>query len=83
MTKPENGKSLAGNLELFFDTLIHDVRFAFRQIVRRPGFSLLVVLTLAVGIGGSAAIFSVLEAIPEEVLDKAEEIEDVPGFEHL
>ena len=51
------------NLEHFVDTTRQDVRFALRQIARRPGFSGLVALTLAIGIGGSTAIFSVLKGV--------------------
>jgi predicted permease len=43
--------------------VIQDVRFALRQILRRPGFSAAVVLTLGLGIGASAAIFSVVNAL--------------------
>lgn len=39
------------------------LRFALRQMARHPGFSALLVLTIAVAIGGNAAIFSALEAI--------------------
>ena len=46
-----------------FDRLIHDIRFAFRQIVRHPGFSLRLTVTVAVAIGANVAIFSVLEGI--------------------
>jgi predicted permease len=43
--------------------LIQDLVFAFRQMGRRPGFTAIVVLTMALGIGANAAIFSVLDAI--------------------
>ncbi|MEX1310181.1 MAG: ABC transporter permease [Candidatus Sulfomarinibacteraceae bacterium] len=50
-------------LARIIDTTRQDVRFALRQMVRRPGFSILVALTLAIGIGGSTAIFSVLKGV--------------------
>jgi predicted permease len=43
--------------------LLQDVRFAFRQMIQKPGFALLVMLTMALGIGANAAIFSVLDAV--------------------
>jgi len=44
-------------------TLSHDVRFALRQLARRPGFSLLAVVTLALGIGATTAIYSVVSPV--------------------
>ncbi len=43
------------------DQLRHDVRFAFRSIVRNPTISLVAVVSLALGIGANAAIFSVVD----------------------
>lgn len=43
--------------------LRQDVRFGVRQFLRNPGFSLLAVLTLALGIGASTAIFSVVNGV--------------------
>ena len=43
--------------------LIQDLLFALRQMGSRPGFTAVVVLTMALGIGANAAIFSVLDAI--------------------
>jgi putative ABC transport system permease protein len=43
--------------------LIQDLKFAFRQMIKKPGFTAVVVLTMALGIGANAAIFSVLDAV--------------------
>jgi putative ABC transport system permease protein len=43
-----------------FTSLIHDLRFALRQIRKQPGFALIAVIVLGLGIGGSTAVFSVL-----------------------
>jgi predicted permease len=40
-----------------------DLKIAFRQIARNPGFSAIVIVTLALGIGANSAIFSVLDQL--------------------
>jgi len=47
----------------FVETLGRDLRFALRQLRKSPGFTLTAVLTLAIGIGGISAVYSVVEAV--------------------
>jgi macrolide transport system ATP-binding/permease protein len=47
----------------FLDNLLQDLRFGFRMLRRSPGFSLLAILCLTLGIGANTAVFSWIEGI--------------------
>ncbi|HET6853274.1 MAG TPA: ABC transporter permease, partial [Pyrinomonadaceae bacterium] len=44
------------------NSIIKDIRFALRGLLKHPGFTAIAVVTLALGIGGSTSIFTVVDA---------------------
>ena len=72
------------------DSFLSDVRYAIRNLVKRPGFTAIAILTLAVGIGANSTIFSAINALllkplPFPELDRVVAIWDedaAHGYEH-
>jgi len=52
----------------FLDGLLEDLRFALRGLRNRPGFALVAILTLSLGIGSTTAVFSVVERLLFQIL---------------
>jgi predicted permease len=50
-------------LSLFIESVARDLRFSVRSLIRNPGFTLLVMLSLGLGIGSNTVIFSVIDGI--------------------
>src|SRR2546425_13181661 len=78
---------------------MNDLRFAFRQLFKNPGFTAVAVLTLALGIGANIAIFGLIDTVlfkllpvknPEQLVllgsrnaNEVHETFSYPAYQHL
>src|ERR1051325_8165079 len=61
ITQKQSVKSVDGLIVM--DSIIKDIRYGVRGLLKHPGFTAIVVITLALGIGASTAIFSVVDNV--------------------
>jgi len=81
--QPVAARALQAPLELIeqtggvrMESFIQDLRFGARMLMKQPGFTLIAVITLALGIGANTAIFSLIDAVllRPMIYDRAEQL---------
>src|SRR6478672_12192804 len=62
--RSDNGQSAAvGSSFLSLEFIWRDIRFAVRSLLKSPGFTVVAILVIAVGIGANTAVFSVINTV--------------------
>src|SRR5438874_1181166 len=56
-------ESIAASARISSEIMIHDFRFACRQLIKAPGFAIAAILVLALGIGANTAVFSLVDTL--------------------
>src|SRR6266849_6652313 len=77
-----NGECLALSFTLIMGIFWQDLRYSVRTLLKRPGFTLTVVVTLALGIGANATIFTWIKAVllaPLPGIERPEELVEIWG----
>jgi hypothetical protein len=67
-------------MSTLFETLLQDTRYGLRNLLRTPGFTIVAMLTLALGIGANTTIFSVINDTPLKPLPFPDPDRRVSGF---